>query len=251
MRTPRERLLNRLVGTFFPEFLQMFAPELARRLEPGTLEIPGRAFTPRFSWDRGRRAGVLARGLFEGKALLVAVRVEHEAGRGFQRRMFELWFNLVEVLGPRVYPIALLCQGRCSARAWDRYGMKVAGKQILKFRYPLVELDRLNWRDYLRSDNPLASGLMAAMKVAPGERRVLKANCLRMLSDCRLEPEKSRLISTFIDVCLPLTAADERWVANWLIGFAQGRAEVRETVIRNLRASGADPELIRKVTGDR
>jgi hypothetical protein len=39
-RLPRhDRLFRRLLATFFPDFLDLFAPALARQIEPGSLRL--------------------------------------------------------------------------------------------------------------------------------------------------------------------------------------------------------------------
>ena len=62
----------------------------------------------------------------------------------------------------------------------------------------------MDWRDYLHSDNPVASALMAKMAIAPADRVRVKAECLRLLITLKLDPARSRFISGFIDTYLRL-----------------------------------------------
>ena len=60
---------------------------------------------------------------------------------------------------------------------------------------------------------------MAKMKMAPGERPLVKLECLRMLASLKLNPARSKLIGGFIDSYLKLTASEmkqyERELAQW------------------------------------
>jgi hypothetical protein len=81
---------------------------------------------------------------------------------------------------------------------------------VLEFNYCIIQLNRLNWRDYLGQANPVASALMAKMQIAPIDRPKVKAQCLRLLVTLRLDPARMQLISGFVDTYLDLTELEER-----------------------------------------
>lgn len=68
---------------------------------------------------------------------------------------------------------------------------------------------RLSWRDYLKQPNPIASALMAKMKMSPQERPRVKLECLRLMTTLKLDRARMRLISGFVDTYLRLTAEEE------------------------------------------
>src|SRR4028118_546288 len=78
-----------------------------------------------------------------------------------------------------------------------------------KSRYVAIQLNRLNWRDFLSSQNPVAAALMAKMKIQPEDRPKVKAECLRLLATLRLNSAKMQLISGFVDTYLRLNEAEE------------------------------------------
>ena len=47
--------------------------------------------------------------------------------------------------------------------------------KVLEFNYQVIQLNRLNWRDFLDKPNPVASALMAKMDIAPKDRPKVKA----------------------------------------------------------------------------
>lgn len=81
--------------------------------------------------------------------------------------------------------------------------------KVLEFNYQVVQLNRLNWRDFLNQPNPVASALMAKMKIEPNDRPRVKAECLRLLATLKLNPAKMQLISGFVDTYLKLNRTEE------------------------------------------
>jgi predicted transposase YdaD len=82
--------------------------------------------------------------------------------------------------------------------------------EVLKFNYQVIQLNQLNWRDFLNSQNPVASALMSKMNIAPADRPKVKAECLRLLVTLKLNPAKMQLISGFIDTYLRLNKIEEQ-----------------------------------------
>ena len=68
---------------------------------------------------------------------------------------------------------------------------------------------RANWRDFVRQTNPVASALMARMKIAPKDRPFVKLECLRLLVSLKLDRARMHLISAFVDTYLTLNAAEK------------------------------------------
>jgi hypothetical protein len=79
---------------------------------------------------------------------------------------------------------------------------------VLHFRYRVIQLALMSWRDYMRRANPVASALMAKMGMAPEDRPRVKLECLRLLTTLRLNPARMRLISGFVDLYLRLNAQE-------------------------------------------
>jgi hypothetical protein len=79
---------------------------------------------------------------------------------------------------------------------------------VLRFNFRVVQLSKLNWREFLRNENAVACALMTKMGMAPEERPRVKLECLRMLARLKLDREKNRFLSGFIDTYLRLTAEE-------------------------------------------
>src|SRR4029079_12714305 len=103
-------------------------------------------------------------------------------------------------------PIVLFSYDSPRAPAADRYQVSFPNWKVLDFRYHAIQLNRLNWRDYLKKPNPVASALMVKMKIAPVDRPRVKFECLRMMVKLKLDKARSTLIWTFMEKYLQLTA---------------------------------------------
>ena len=79
----------------------------------------------------------------------------------------------------------------------------------MNFDYEIVQLNRLNWRDFLKQKNPIAAALMSKMKIDKGDRPQVKAECLRLMVTLKLDPAKMQLISGFVDTYLNLNQQEE------------------------------------------
>jgi Domain of unknown function (DUF4351) len=72
-----------------------------------------------------------------------------------------------------------------------------------------IQLNQLNWRDFLKRPNPVAAALMAKMSIDPADRPRVKVECLRMIAKLRLDRARTFLISGFIDSYLRLNSAEQ------------------------------------------
>ena len=80
----------------------------------------------------------------------------------------------------------------------------------MEFSFESIQLNQLNWRDYLNQPNPVAAALMAKMTIAKVDRPKVKAECLRLLVTLKLNPAKTQLISKFVDIYLRLDVKEEQ-----------------------------------------
>ena len=74
----------------------------------------------------------------------------------------------------------------------------------------MIQLNRLNWRDFINQQNPVAAALMSKMRIEPAERPRVKVECLRLLATLKLNPARTRLISGFVDTYLRLNVQEEQ-----------------------------------------
>ena len=109
----------------------------------------------------------------------------------------------------RILPIVIFSYD--SPQRLDRsdFVIDFPDRQVLNYNYQIVQLNRLDWRDFLERENPVAATLMAKMKIDSCERPKVKAECLRLMITLQLNPAKMQLISGFVDTYLRLNTEEE------------------------------------------
>jgi predicted transposase YdaD len=205
-------LFKLLISTFFMEFLELFAPRLAREVDPDSIELHNKEIF--FGGSVGKRyhADIVVRLRFRGQAAYIIVHVETQSTRDreMDRRMFIYFAGLHASERVPVFPILVASYDRPADKEPNSYNMDVAGMKVLRFKYKVVQLNRLNWRRFLRHPNPVAAALMAKMKIDPADRPRVKLEILRMIATLRLNEAGSRLIWNFAERYLQLNALETR-----------------------------------------
>lgn len=210
--TNHDRLFKELISTFFLEFVDLFLPKVGAYLErDSVLFLDKEVFTDVTSGQR-READLVIRARFQKRESFFLIHIEHQARRegDFGRRLFRYFARLYEKHGLPVYPVVIFSYDAPSRAESPRHRVEFPDKVVLEFNYEVIQLNRLNWRDYLRHENPVASALMAKMAMKPEERPRVKLECLRLLATLRLDPARMQLISGFIDTYLKLNWDEER-----------------------------------------
>ncbi|ELS00588.1 hypothetical protein Xen7305DRAFT_00002890 [Xenococcus sp. PCC 7305] len=105
--------------------------------------------------------------------------------------------------------------------------------KVLEFNYRVLQLNQLNWRDFLNQRNPVASALMAKMQIATEDQPKVS---LRLLVTLKLDPAKMQLISGFIDTYLNLDESEEQIFQTELSTIeSEDREQVMEIVTSWMR----------------
>ncbi|MFM6339184.1 MAG: Rpn family recombination-promoting nuclease/putative transposase [Dolichospermum sp.] len=155
---------------------------------------------------------LIAQVKFLGKPSNLLIHIEAESGAKpkFNQRMFRYFSRLHEKFDLPIYPIVIFSYSSPKTLAVNNYQISFPDLEVLKFNYQVIQLNQLNWRDFLNRQNPVASALMSKMNIAPADRAKVKAECLRLLVTLKLNPAKMQLISGFIDTYLRLNKIEEQ-----------------------------------------
>jgi predicted transposase YdaD len=252
-----DRLFKELLSTFFIEFIELFFPEVITYLEPNSITfLDKEVFTDVTAGER-YEADLLVQAQFQGKSSYFLIHVENQSYNqaDFNKRMFRYFARLHEKYDLPIYPVVVFSYAQPQKTADSSYQVFFPDFKVLEFNYRIVQLNQLNWRDFLNRRNPIASALMAKMQIASEE-------CLRLLITLKLDPAKMQLISGFIDTYLNLNESEEQAfrdeigtieledkeevmqiVTSWMrTGIQQGQASM---VMRQLKHKFGeiDPEL--------
>ena len=214
-----DQLFKQLLTTFFLEFLELFAPELFVVIDPHSLEILPQEYFTEINAGERRAMDIIVRIDLLGRPnapasskVSVVINCEHQSSSetDFHRRMFFYFAQLHREYLQIVYPIALFSFDQPFRAEQSRYQVKAPGLQILDFNFLTIQLNRLDWREFLSRSNPVAAALMAKMKIDPADRPRVKVECLRMIANLKLDRARIFQLSGFIDSYLRLNPVEEQ-----------------------------------------
>jgi hypothetical protein len=205
-----DRLFKELLTTFFVEFVQLFLPNVAAYLDPNSLEFLDKEVFTDVTAGTKREVDLLVKARFQDHEAFFLIHVENQSKTeaDFPKRMFTYFARLHEKYNLPVYPIVLFSHDAPPRLEPHRYQVAFPAKTVLQFEYVTIQLNRLSWRDYVSKPNPVASALMAKMKITPRDRPKVRLECLRLLATLKLDPARSQLIGGFIGTYLKLNAEE-------------------------------------------
>ncbi|MFB2938507.1 Rpn family recombination-promoting nuclease/putative transposase [Aerosakkonemataceae cyanobacterium BLCC-F154] len=240
-----DRLFKELLTTFFFEFIELFFPEVATYLERDSLTFLDKEIFTDVTAGEQYEADLVAKVRFRGEESFFLIHTEHqsEARGDFSKRMFRYFARLYEKHALPVYPIALFSYDVPQRPEPTFHRVDFPDFRVLEFNYRVIQLNRLNWRDFLRYQNPVASALMAKMKIAPKDRRRVKFECLCLMATLRLDKARMKLISGFIDTYLRLTAEEERLLQAEISTIEPSAREVVMEIVTSWELQGIEQGL--------
>lgn len=200
-------MFKELLRACFAEFIEAFLPEVYAYLDTRSVEFIEQESADETTQHEKLAVDILVKARFKGRLTCFLIHVEAQASkkRWSGRRMFIYFAAQSNKHDLPLYPIALLSWDRPRKAEPSQYAVDFPNRRVLEFNYDVIQLNRLDWRDFLKSNNPVAIALMARMNVEPKEFPIVKAACLRLLSGQKLPERKLRPIRRFIDAYLPLT----------------------------------------------
>ena len=195
-----DRLFKELIETFFLDFVDLFLPEVALYLERDTISFLDKELFTDVTAGESHEADLVVKGRFKGKEAFFLIHIEAQSSResGFARRMFRYFARLYDKFDVPVYPVAIFSYDTPFTREDDCHIVAFPNKVINHFSFEAIQLNQLNWRDFLNKQNPVAAALMSKMRIASEDRAQVKLECLRLLATLRLDPARMRLISRAI-----------------------------------------------------
>jgi hypothetical protein len=204
-------LFKQLLSLLFFDYIDRFHPQLAAGLDHTFIEFLDKELLSDIPDSKRHQADIIVKVRLRGQDAFIIIHVEHQSTSesGFPRRMFRYFFKIHEKFDLPVYPIVIFSFDSPLRAEPDRYEIAFSDRVVLSFNYAVVQLNRLNWRDYLRDPNPVATAFMAKMNIAPGDRPKVKLECLRLLATFRLDKAKMKLIWGFVESYLRLSAAEQ------------------------------------------
>jgi hypothetical protein len=217
-----DQLFKELLRVCFVDFLKLFLPEVLRYLDVYSLEFIEQESFSEITENQMRSVDLLVKARFRGQPTYFMIHVEIQADkRGWSGKRMSYYFAVQTYKHDLpVYPIAIFSWDNPRTPEPGQYLVEFPDRRVLEFNCLVIQLNLLDWRDFLKRDNPAASALMAKMGVKPEDRPKARAACLGMIVRLKVPEKKRRPIMRFIDAYLPLSAEQKE-------EFKQGIKEFR------------------------
>jgi predicted transposase/invertase (TIGR01784 family) len=270
-----DRLFKELLSTFFIEFLELFLPQVANSIERDSITFQPQEYFADLTTGDTKIIDLLVAVRLAGQDVGFLIHVEAQASSetDFTRRMFFYFARLHQKYLQRIYPVVVFSFDDPYREESHQYTVEFDDLKVVEFNFCSIQLNRLNWRDYLNQQNPVAAALMAKMRVEQSDRPKVKAECLRLLTTLQLDPAWTQLISGFVDTYLRLNQQEERVfqeevgrletteregimeiVTSWMEqgleqGLEQGRQETQTAIALNMLRDNLPLEQISRLTG--
>ena len=205
-----DRLFKELLQSFFAEFIDLFLPDVSQYLDKGSIVFMEKEIFTDVTAGSRHEADLVVKARFKDTDSCFLIHIESQAQpqKECPRRLFAYFARLHEKYSLPVYPIVLFSFDRPKSIQPHQYVVTFPDREVLTFRYAVIQLNQYKWRDYVNQPNPVAAALMAKMAIASEDRPQVKLQCLRLLATLKLNPAQQHLISGFIDTYLQLTAQE-------------------------------------------
>jgi hypothetical protein len=209
---PHDPLFKRLLQTFFRDFLELVAPEIAARLDLSAPVFLDKEFSSVGPPEASRVVDLLARIPLrrdKSRALLVHVEIEARASRGIGERLqsYQNWIKTRHA--GQIVSVVLFLRGGRGGVGEQRLAEELSGPGLSGFSYLSFGLEKCPAAVYLRRPEPLAWALAALMDRGPLSRAQLKISCLLRVAEASLNDLERFVLVSCIENYLQLTAPGE------------------------------------------
>ena len=205
-----DRLFKELIQTFFQEFVELFFPEQYLQIDFSHFHfLPQELFTDIIKGEK-REVDMLAETKLKDVETLILIHVEPQSyfQKEFHERMFIYFSRLYEKYRKPILPIAIFSYNSLKDVP-EHLSIEIPTFKMIDFRYLQIHLIKMDWRKFLRSENPVAAALLCKMGYEREERVQVKIEFLRMISRMELNPAKMELIYGFFETYLKLSEEEE------------------------------------------
>lgn len=205
-----DRLFKELLETFFAEFMQLFFPAAAQAIDLKEIKfLQQEVFTDVTVGDR-HEVDILVETRLKNEPGLILIHVEPQAyvQRDFHARMFVYFSRLYEKYRRKILPVAVFSYDQDRDEP-DTFEQRFSFLDVLRFQFYKLELKKLNWRNYIHSNNPVAAALLSKMGFKAEEKVRVKVEFMRMLARMKLDSARMELLGGFFETYLKLNREEE------------------------------------------
>ena len=237
-RTLHDRLFKELLHRFLPDFMWIFFPNEAERLNFATLRFLDKELIINFAGQELRITDIVAEiETWEGVAETIICHVEIEGRDKYSlpRRMSEYYVLLRMFRQKLVLPLALVLLPNAGGLGWQSYQEGIFGHQVLHFRYGQVGIRDLSSQTYLAENNPVAAALTVLMQSEGESPALLKLMALQKVVESDLSVGDKFFLVEFMNTYAPTSELSDPREE-----IMKNLAEVEMTWSERIRAEGEE-----------
>ena len=207
-----DSLFKQLISTFFIEFLDLFLPDVALYIDRQSISFLPELVITDVTEGEQKKIDLLVKAKYQGKTTFFLIHIEAQSywQKDFAKRMFIYFSRLLEKYNLPIYPVVIFSFDSPKRTQVSNYTLNFPDLNVLDFNFASIQLNRMNWRDFLTQHNPVAAALMSKMNIPASERPQVKAECLRLLTTLNLDPARMQLIAGFVNTYLRLNTKEKR-----------------------------------------
>lgn len=210
----KDQIYKVLIQNFFKEFMELFLPYLAERIDYSSAEFLMQEMFTDLPKGKRKKLDLVVKIKFLGeddeKIIIIHIEVEGKKQQGIARRMFKYFAQLYLRFEKDIIPIVIFVDDHKWKEDVDREYLISYDEQYLNFRYKKIKLKDLNYKQFLNSRNPLAHALMVKMDFDKKERVRLKAEVLRLIITGRIDEARQSILLNFVEECMVLKSLEEK-----------------------------------------
>jgi hypothetical protein len=202
-----DQLFKELLRTFFREFMELFFPAVAARLDFSRVTFLDKEVFTDVPEGELRVPDVVAQVYtLDGVPEMVLMHVEVEARhrRSFGERMHEYYMLLRLRFRLPVFPVVIYLSRGAGGIGRERYAETIFDQPVLWFWYHRVAVRDLPAEPYLEGTNPLGYGLAALMRSSVLGPVELKVECLLRIARALIDEARKVLLSNYVETYLRL-----------------------------------------------
>jgi hypothetical protein len=226
-----DQLFKDLLRAFFQEFMELFFPDVAARLDFARITFLDKELFTDLPEGEQRDADLVAEAYtVDGEPELILTHIEVQAWRRgtFPARMHTYYMMLYLRHRVPVLPIAIFLSPGAGGLTEEHHYERVFDRQVVHFTYSAVGLPDMEADDYLTSDSPLACALSALMRVSKSGKAAQKYVSLRLIAGSGMDDARKMLLANVVETYLMLNT-EEKTTFEQLAAQPEAK-EVREMI---------------------
>ncbi|WP_342514443.1 DUF4351 domain-containing protein [Sporosarcina sp. FSL K6-1522] len=228
-----DQIFKELIHNFFIEFLDVFFPEVHAGIDFKSIKPLSEELYTDLIKGENRRVDIIIEAKLKGTDTLIIVHVEPQSTyqEDFHKRMYLYFSLLYNKYRKSILPIAIFSYDGKHTE-YDQFTMEFSFFHVLTFNFLMLELKKKNWRDYTKSDNPVAAALFGKMGYRKEDKVQIKLEFLKMLVRMQLDPARTRFVNDFFEQYLKLDDEEEEELMQEVIRL-ESEGEIKFTQLPN------------------